>query len=582
MDQINPRNSYHDAPRPGAAPPGTGHARPPPGSGAAVDRREPLPQPRMAPPAPGPAPQRPAAASAPSPALVQLPYFDIDTELTEPEAHPPPTTAIEAALMGDVQALSHLLKAQILESYGAMPPERMPAYLRYELNRPLDDARQTYALLAARNAYNPEHALRWISRKGGSVDLPDTDGNTPLLAIAERGERHLPSLALLVRRRVDVNAVNVAGVTALILVVRAWKTKLVQGLEALIQGNVDLNKPGPQGLLPSVLLAAHADDPTPGFATLLAAYPHEPARQLDVNRSSPVPGRPELNFGTALVALARYSHRPHRAVAALIARGASVRDALDNMQTFAVYARGRSLTRAAELLRTAAAEAGLDAQTCDVQTREAHAVEQPHGIEDHDPWTAAAAGRADVIRYYMTSQPHQLVRPQHRRDGHALPLALAAEHDQLNVLRLLLEDADRFNGLHVDMVTPGHPGETPLFYAIRGNAQRAIRYLLNQGADANQTVTRKRTFGPNAAYTLLDYAIQEKNGFAAVELLRWGAAHPRAGKTDPFDAQEALAAAQRLATRDPGYAFVVKRIEHYIKDAASGRDPGTRREQAHG
>ncbi|HET6343329.1 MAG TPA: ankyrin repeat domain-containing protein, partial [Myxococcota bacterium] len=512
-------------------------------------------------------------------------FFDVTAQLTEEVPAPPPTNAIEAALAGDVRALSHFLKAQIFDTYGAIPRERMPEYVRAELNRPLDDARQTYALLAARDAYNPEEALRYISAKGGSVDLPDAEGNTPLLAIAERGDRHLGSLALLVRRKVDVNAANVDGLTALTLVVRSWQTKLVPALQVLIQGEVDLNKPGPQGILPSVLLAAHAEDPGPAFAAMLAAYPNAPARQLDANRSSPVPGQPGVNFGTALVALARYSHRPHRAVAALIARGASVHDALDNMQAFAVYGKGRSYARAEELLRKAAAEAGLDAQTIEAQP-----VEQPYGIEDHNPWTAAAAGRADLMKYYMTSLPHQVVRPQHRRDGHALPLALAAENGQMNVLRLLLENAEKVNEklsgeerqLHVDMVTPGHPGETPLFYAIRGNAQRAIRYLLNQGADARQILTRKRTFRPDERYSLLDLAIKEKNAFAAVELLRWGAAQTRAGKASSFDPDQALETAQRLAARDPTYTFVVKRIEHYKRDVAIGRDPGTHKEPHHG
>lgn len=97
--------------------------------------------------------------------------------------------------------------------------------------------------------------LAQLHAKGAPVDLPDENGNTPLLLAAGYG--NIPAVCWLLDHGANLESVNLAGHTALqYAIVRQQK----EAAACLIEQGADSNKEGPHGLTP-LMFAALFDAP---------------------------------------------------------------------------------------------------------------------------------------------------------------------------------------------------------------------------------------------------------------------------------------------------------------------------------
>ena len=286
--------------------------------------------------------------------------------------------------------------------------------------------------------------VTWMMLVLAAVSLEAVPANDSRLADAAMRRDH-ESIRVLLREKVDVNAAQADGSTALHWVVREGNVELAQ---LLIRSGANVNVTTRYGVTPIELAC------TSGNVSMIDALLRA---GVDPNAANP-------GGETALMTAARIGNPD--AVKLLLERGARV-DTKEKMrgQTALMWAAIENHVDVARLLL--AHGANVNAQT-DVMV--------PDGMEssiaraDGTQAMSANIGAAGPGVYRARAIPSP--------SGAMTPLLFAAREGNLEMARMLI-------GAKADLNLRSANGTAPLVVAIINNRIRLARYLLEAGADPN-------------------------------------------------------------------------------------------------
>ncbi|XP_077055354.1 ankyrin repeat and SAM domain-containing protein 6 isoform X2 [Siphateles boraxobius] len=314
-----------------------------------------------------------------------------------------------------------------------------------------DDEGNTALMLAAAGGHEP--LVRFLLRKGASVDLRNQHGWTPLMQAARFG--HVTVAHLLLENGAEINGRNRLGASVLTIAARGGHTQLAK----LLLEN-----------------GAFVDD----LDHLCAA---------EGSGVSGVTGRSFLEV-TALLAAAQHGHES--AVRLLLDWGADVSftQKSTGWSALMLAAAGGRLSVTQQLV-----ERGADPDQINVLGKTAFELALRHrevkGYLDPittvrpqpddekkrpDVFHALKLGNAQLVKEIVEEDPGQVNALN--ADG-ASPLMMAAVSGQLELVQMLVEKQ-----AHVDQRDSVH-GWTALMQATYHGNKEVVKFLLNQGADVN-------------------------------------------------------------------------------------------------
>ncbi|XP_066578140.1 ankyrin repeat and SAM domain-containing protein 6 [Amia ocellicauda] len=316
-----------------------------------------------------------------------------------------------------------------------------------------DEAANTALQFAAAGGH--EHLVRFLLRKGASVDSRNHYGWTPLMQAARFG--HLNVAHILLENGAEVNAKNRMGASVLSMAARGGHlnvAKLLMESAAFVDGydhldipeangNNNNNKEESQDITALVTAAQHGHE---AVVRLLLEW------GADVNFSLKTTGWSPLMVA-ALSGKVSVSQQ-------LVERGADP----DHVNVLA-----KTAFEIALQLRQKDIKSYLDAITT-VRPQPDDEKRRP------DVFSALKLANSQLVREILDEDPAQVNLAN--ADG-ASPLMIAAVNGQQDVVQLLVErsaDIDKQDSVH---------GWTALMQATYHGNKDVVKYLLNQGADVN-------------------------------------------------------------------------------------------------
>uniref|UniRef100_UPI003AAC0634 ankyrin repeat and SAM domain-containing protein 6-like n=1 Tax=Centroberyx gerrardi TaxID=166262 RepID=UPI003AAC0634 len=305
------------------------------------------------------------------------------------------------------------------------------------------------------SASGHENLVRFLLRKGASVDSRNNYGWTPLMQAARFG--HLTVAHILLENGAEINGRNRLGASVLTMAARGGHTHVVK---LLLEGGAYVDDYDHLAVAAEAVSNGGGGREFMDITALLVAsqHGHEAAVRLllewgsDVNFSQKTTGWGALMLATlsGKVGVAQQ----------LVERGADP----DRVNVLSKTAFELALQ-----LKQRDIKAYLDSITT-VRPQTDDEKRRP------DVFSALKLGNSQLVKEILEEDPAQV--NSSNQEG-ASPLMMAAVSGQLEVVQLMVEknaDIDKQDGVH---------GWTALMQATYHGNKDVVKYLLNQGADVN-------------------------------------------------------------------------------------------------
>ncbi|KAI4876108.1 hypothetical protein NFI96_026141 [Prochilodus magdalenae] len=321
-----------------------------------------------------------------------------------------------------------------------------------------DEEGNTALQYASANGH--EHLVRFLLRKGASVDSRNNYGWTSLMQAARFG--HLNVAHILIENGAEINGRNRMGASVLTMAARGGHTHVAKlllengafvddfdhlsAVEGNANGNNSNHSDNGKNFLDITSLLASAQHGHEALVRLLLEW------GADVNFS-------QKTTGWSALMLATLSGKVSTAQQ-LVERGADP----DHLNVLS-----KTAFEVALQLKHKDVKSYLDSITT-VRPQPDAEKKRP------DVFSALKLGNAQLVKEILEEDPLQVNLAN--ADG-ASPLMIAAVSGQLEVVQLLVEknaDIDKQDGVH---------GWTALMQATYHGNKNVVKYLLNQGADVN-------------------------------------------------------------------------------------------------
>ncbi|XP_072547741.1 ankyrin repeat and SAM domain-containing protein 6-like isoform X2 [Salminus brasiliensis] len=310
------------------------------------------------------------------------------------------------------------------------------------------------------SASGHEHLVRFLLRKGASVDSRNNYGWTPLMQAARFG--HLSVAHILLENGAEINGRNRLGASVLTMAARGGHTHVAKlllengafvddfdhlsAVEGNANGNNSNHSDNGKNFLDITPLLSSAQHGLEAMVRLLLEW------GADVNFSQKTTGWSALMLAT-LSGKASIAQQ-------LVERGADP----DHLNVLS-----KTAFEVALQLKHKEVKSYLDSITT-VRPQPDAEKKRP------DVFIALKLGNAQLVKEILEEDPSQVNLAN--ADG-ASPLMIAAVSGQQEVVQLLVEknaDVDKQDGVH---------GWTALMQATYHGNKDVVKYLLNQGADVN-------------------------------------------------------------------------------------------------